>query len=80
MEINTKITLSVDDLKDFCEALGWNNNSPLTKQQFFKEAIGRYVRQIIKGKRAFELDKAKREELKIGTEQIEAAVGAITAD
>ena len=79
MDINLKITLSVDDLKDFCDALGWNKDNPLTKQQFFKEAMGKYVKQIIKGKRSFELDKVKREEFEVGTEQIETAVNTITA-
>jgi hypothetical protein len=80
MEINTRITLSVDDLKDFCEALGWTNDNPLTKQQFFKEAIGKFVKQTIKGKRSYVLEMLKRTEIKDGIDQIDAVVGAITAD
>lgn len=79
MEINTKITLSVDDLKDFCEALGWNKDSPLTKQQFFKEAVGKYVRQTIRNKRSYALEMLKRTEIKNGIDEIDTAVGAIMA-
>jgi hypothetical protein len=80
MEINTKVTLSVDDLKDFCDALGWTNDNPLTKQQFFKEAVGKFVKQTIKNKRSYVLEMSKREEVKNGIDQIATDVGAITAE
>lgn len=79
MEIDLKITLSIDDLKDFCDALGWNKDNPLTKQQFFKEAIGKYVKQTIKGRRAYELELLKRAEIQDGIGQIDSEIETITS-
>jgi hypothetical protein len=77
MDINLKITLTDTDLKDFCEALGWNKDSVLTKQQFFKKEIKVYVGSIIKSKRLRALEETQRIDLKNLADSTSTEIGNI---
>lgn len=64
MDINLKITLTTEQLKDFCEALGWDNTSPKTKQQFLKAHLKDHIGKIIKSERLQTLEREQRTALK----------------
>jgi len=52
MDINLKITLPTqDELTDYCKALGWAQENPLTKRQFFNQEILKYIRTTVKNYR-----------------------------
>lgn len=75
MDIN--LNLNVEQLKDFCEALGWSTKSELTKQQFFKKEIKAYVGNIIKSKRLRALEETQRIALKNLADSTSTEVGGI---
>ena len=71
------ITLTVDQLKDFCEAFGWTPASPLTKQKFLNKVIKDYIGNVVKGQRLRGLEKTQRVALKTLSDATITDVGNI---
>lgn len=71
------ITLTVDQLKDFCEAFGWTPASPLTKQKFLNKVLREYIGNVVKGQRLRGLEKTQRIDLKNLADSTTTEVGGI---
>lgn len=62
MDINLKITLPTQgELTDYCKALGWTQENPLTKRQFFNQEILKYIRTTVKN---YRLQKVEERQIK----------------